>query len=177
MRNPFRAAAAALARHSRIAAFAATFAALAVGAAAPPPTPWALTLQQVGPTGSAVGTPVRLACPSSGCDVTFPLVLGNETHDFHLLVDFVARGAYLSLEQRSPSIRAVMDFTSGFKGPIFVPLRRPNENAQLVKLLVAGGNDAGDPVLANGPVFNEKMRPDAYLRVTFDRTPGKANGK
>jgi hypothetical protein len=173
MRNLFRAAAAALARPEWIAA-AILLTSPAAAAPAPATTPWIMTLQQVGPGGAAVGTPVKLSCPSSGCETSLPLVLGTETHDFHVQVDFVARGAYLSLQQRSPSIRAVMDFTTGYKGPIFTPLRRPNENALLVKLLVAGTEDTGNPVLANGPVFNGKMEPDAYLRVTFER---EASGK
>jgi hypothetical protein len=173
MRNPFRAAAAALARPEWILA-AILLASPLRGAVAAEPLPWMMTLQQVGPGGAAVGTPVKLNCPSAGCETSLPLVLGTEAHDFHVQVDFVARGAYLSLEQRSPSIRAVMDFTTGYKGPIFAPLRRPNENALLVKLLIAGTEDTGNPVLANGPVFNGKMEPDAYLRVTFERA---ASGK
>ncbi len=179
MRNPFRAAAAALARRSRTAAAAILLAAAPLSppllAATPAPAPWSMTLQQVGPAGGAVGTPVTIACPSAGCEGTFRLVIGKATHAFHIQVTFVAAGAYLTLMQRSPGIRAVMDFDTGYKGPIFVPLRRPTLNTQVVKLLVAGARHPGDPVLASGPVFNAKLRPDAYLRVVFQRA--KANGK
>jgi hypothetical protein len=137
------------------------------------PSSWSLTLQQVGKDGGAVGTPVQLSCPSAGCATSFPLILGEATRDIHVQVDYVARGAYLTLEQRSPNIRAVMDFTTGHKGPIFVPLRRPTHNTMLVQLLVASESDAGNPVLAEGAVFNAKVRPDAYLRVAFDKpNPG-----
>ncbi len=174
MRNPFRAAAVALARRSSTVAAAILLAAPLL-AAAPAPAPWRMTLQQVGPAGGAVGTPVTIACPSAGCEGTFRLVIGKAAHAFHIQVIFVAAGAYLTLMQRSPGIRAVMDFNTGYKGPIFVPLRRPTLNTRVVKLLVAGAHHPGDPVLASGPVFNAKLRPDAYLRVVFQRA--RANGK
>ncbi len=157
-----------LARPSRLAA---ALLALPLLAAAPTPAPWNVTLQQVGPRDRAVGTPIRLPCPPSGCGTTFALVIGREAQNFHLQVMFVASGAYLTLVPRSPGIRAVMEFSTGYQGPIFLPLRRPERNTQLIKLLVAGAHDTGDPVLANGPVFHAKMRPDAYLRVVFSRTP------
>ncbi|MDE2334593.1 MAG: hypothetical protein KGK10_08655 [Rhodospirillales bacterium] len=169
MRTPFRAVAVAWARHSRV--IATGLLSFALIAAAPKAAPWTMTLQQVGPHGTAVGTPVRLPCPHSGCDTTFPLVIARRTGDFHLQVMFVATGAYLTLVPRSPGIRAVMEFSTGYKGPIFIPLRRPDQNKQLLKLLVVGARDNGDPVLANGPVFHAKLRPDAYLRVAFTRPP------
>lgn len=138
-----------------------------------PAAPWTMILQQVGGDGAAVGTAIRLACPNSGCATTFPLAIGRETHEFHLQVAFVATGAYLTIVQRSPAIRAVMDFTTGHKGPTFVPLRSQNIDTKLVKLVVAGASDPGNPVLASGPVFNTKMRPDAYLRVIFERDEPK----
>jgi hypothetical protein len=171
-RNRFRAAAAALARRSPPGP-AALLAAALLGAA-PAPAPWVMTLQQVGRDGAAVGAPVRVTCPSTGCETTLPLAVGRMTADIHVQVGFVARGAYLTLVPRTPGIGPVMDYTAGYKGPIFAPLRRPNENTLLVQLLVAGAHDGGDPVLANGPVFNAKMRPDAYLRVLFQRPPGAA---
>ncbi len=173
MRNRFRAAAAALARHRNIAA-AALLACALLGAAppaAPPPAPWIMTLRQVGQDGAAVGAPIEVTCPSAGCETTLPLMVGQVTSQVHVQVSFVAAGAYLTLVPRSPGISAVVDFNTGYKGPIFAPLRRPRENTLLVKLLVAGARDAGDPVLANGPVFHAKMRPDAYLRVVFQRAP------
>ena len=136
--------------------------------------PWVMTLQKVGQDGAAVGAPVRVTCPDSGCETSLPLVVGRATADIHVQVGYVARGAYLTLVPRTPGIGAVVDFTTGYKGPIFAPLRRPGQNTLLVKRLVAGAPDAGDPVLANGPVFNTKMRPDAYLRVLFQRPAGAA---
>jgi hypothetical protein len=174
MRNPFRAAAAALARHSALAVplLAAALLAAPLLGAAPPPAPWIMTLQQVGRDGAAAGSPVRVTCPSTGCETTLPLVVGRMTGEVHVQVSFVAAGAYLTLVPRTPGLGAVVDYTTGYKGPIFAPLRRPDENTRLVQLLVAGAGDAGDPVLANGPVFNTKLRPDAYLRVRFERPPG-----
>lgn len=178
MRNPFRAAVAALARPSRSIG-AALLAALLLAAAplyaAVPPPPWIMTLQQVGPDGGAVGVPTSITCPSAGCEGTFRLIIGEATHTFHIQVTLVATGAYLTLVQRSPGIRAVMNFDTGYKGPIFVPLRHLNLNTQRVKLLVAGAHHPGDPMLASGPVFNTRLRPDAYLQVVFQRA--KANRK
>lgn len=173
MRNPFRAVAAALAPPRRLAAAALLLATPVLAAAAPAAPPWIMTLQQVGPTGAAVGTPIRLPCPSAGCETSFLLVIGKQSHAFHLQVSYVATGAYLTIVQRSPSIRAVMDFGTSYPGPIFAPLHFPTKNTRLVELVVAGSNDPSNPVLANGPVFNAKMRPDAYLRVVFQkRTAG-----
>lgn len=149
-------------------------AALLTLAAAPAPAPapaWTLVLQQVGVSGAPVGNAVRLTCPQAGCEASFPLAIGRETHQFHIQVAFVATGAYLTIVQRSPSIRAVTEFSAGHKGPIFAPLRSRTIDTKLVQLVVAGADDPGNPVLASGPVFNTKMRPDAYLRVVFQK-PG-----
>lgn len=172
MRTPSRAVAAALAQPRRPVATAFLLAMpLFLAAAAPAAPPWVMTLQQVGSTGTAVGTPIRLPCPSAGCETSFQLVIGKQSDTFHLQVSYVATGAYLTIVQRSPNVRAVMDFTTGYLGPIFAPLHFPTKNTRLVKLVVAGSSDASNPVLASGPVFNAKMRPDAYLRVVFQRPP------
>lgn len=137
-----------------------------------------IEIRQLDPKGASVGTAHEVSCPSTGCQTIIDLTIAASPEPFLFSVEFVGRGAYVTLAPRSIAIAEVQEFGEGHKGAIFVPLhRRDRQQVEMAFIVVSSAtvqaleaNRSGD-VLASGQVFNRKRYPDFTLRVTFSR-PG-----
>ncbi len=149
---------------------------------APENAQWHVTLVQVDAAGAKLGDPVAVDCPTSGCQQPLTLRVGKVEIPTMASVQFVERGAYLTLQPQSLAAARIMDFDQGRPAPIFLLLRDRSRSTQTVRLIV--GQDASLRRLqqgenpdsyAAGAVFNRKLTPDAVLKVTFEAV-GKPAG-
>jgi hypothetical protein len=136
-------------------------------------------ITQIGPAEQPLGDPTQVACPASGCQTILQLAVDSRPEPFLLSVQFVARGAYVTLVPRSIGTAEVLDFDQGRKGAIFLPLRTPGRHVVRMEFVVVRSASvrALEPhvkgqVLASGNVFNRKRRPDLVLRIEF-APPGR----
>lgn len=128
-----------------------------------------------------VGEPVQVACPATGCQTVLKLRTSGdaEPEPFLLSVQFVARGAYVTLTPRSAATAEVQQFEQGHKGAIFVSLRTPGRIVKRMEFIVVRSASVREleqknngQVLASGQVFNRKREPDLVLRVEFSPAQG-----
>lgn len=130
-----------------------------------------VTLTQLSDTGEKLSEH-EVECPESGCQRAMALVVGSRTLPFMADIQFVSRGAYVSLQARAVEIGAVVEFEKGRRGPAF--LRGDGEapigqtlryalapSATLRRLDVA---DDGK-TLNTGNVYTRKRTPDMVMRV------------
>jgi hypothetical protein len=138
-----------------------------------------IQVSQIDIQGELIGAPNEVACPSSGCQTIVDLTVATLPEPFLFSVEFVGRGAYVTLSPRSIATAAVLEFSEGHQGAIFVPLRdRDRQQVTLSFIVVRSAtlralqpNKDAD-VLASGRVFNRKRTPDLTLRVTIS-PPGQ----
>lgn len=138
-----------------------------------------IQISQINSEGALVGHPNELPCPPSGCQTVIDLMAEGFKEPFLFAVEFVGRGAYVTLSPRSIAIAKVQPWGDGHQGPIFVALSGAGRQQTDMPFIVirAATLRALQPrdnpdVLASGNVFNRKRTPDMTLRVTF----GPANG-
>ncbi len=133
-----------------------------------------IQVSQIDPKGGLIGAPNEVACPPSGCQTIIDLTTAALPEPFLFSVEFVGRGAYVTLSPRSIATAEVLEFSEGHTGPIFVPLHgRDRQLVSMAFIIVRSATlralepDKGADVLASGRVFNRKRYPDLTLRVIF----------
>jgi hypothetical protein len=146
-------------------------------AAAPTAPNWLVTITQVDTAGKPLTDPVKVECPSGGCQQDLRLFVDYKEQSFLAGINFVDRGAYVALQPIAPDLGQAIDFQSGFRGPVFIKVRA-NEHEKTDKLRftltgaavpdATGGNAV---IMKNSEslVFHRKLVPDLILRIELVR--------
>ena len=143
-------------------------------AAAPPKTPvWQVTITQVDSTNKPISDPVKVECPTGGCQQDLRLFVDYKEQPFLAGINFVDRGAYVALQPMAPTLGQAIDFQSGFRGPVFVKVRA-DEHAKtdtlrftLTGTAVPDASSGNAAIMKNSDslVFHRKLTPDLILRI------------
>lgn len=141
-----------------------------------------VTVTQLSPTGQVVGTPHTIECPETGCQRAIALAVGDKTLPFMADIQFVGRGAYLSMQARAVEIGAVVEFEQGRRGPAFLRGEAEAPIAQTLRYALAPATtlrrlDAADDgkTIYTGNVYTRKRSPDLVLKVEIGSPQEKQN--
>ena len=146
-------------------------------AATPAQPTWQVTITQVDANDKDLTDPVKVDCPTTGCQQQLRLVVDYKEQPFLAAITFVDKGAYVALQPMARELGQAIDFQKGFRGPVFVVVR-PDEKQKTDRLLftltgpavsdAAGGNAA---IMNNAQslVFHRKLVPDLILHVVLVR--------
>jgi hypothetical protein len=141
-----------------------------------------VTVTQLSPTGQALGEPRVVECPETGCQQAMALAVGDKTLPFMADVQFVDRGAYVSLQARAVEIGAVVQFEQGRRGPVFLRGLTDAPIAQTLRFTLAPSAtlrrlDVADDgkTLGTGNVYTRKRTPDVVLRVEIGPARERGN--
>ena len=149
-------------------------------AAAPPKAPtWQITITQVDATDKALTDPVKVECPAGGCQQDLRLFVDYKAQPFLAGINFVDKGAYVALQPIAPDLGQAIDFQTGFRGPVFVLVRKDeNEKTDTLRFTLTGTAVAdatsGNAVIMKNSeslVFHRKLVPDLILRIELVRPP------
>lgn len=135
-----------------------------------------VTLTQITASGDAIGTPLVLDCPRTGCEGLLTLSVEETPWRFFANVSFVNRGLYVTLQSRTIGILRVTEFRGGHQGPSFVPFRTPGADKRevvgdLAFSVIRDGSvreqeRGSDPNTVSGTALRVRKRePDIMLRV------------
>ena len=131
-----------------------------------------VTLTQLSPTGQVVGTPHTIECPETGCQRAVSLAVGDKSLPFMADIQFVGRGAYVSVQARAVEIGAVVEFEQGRRGPVFLRGEAEAPIAQTLRYALAPSAtlrrlDVADDgkTLGTGNVYTRKRSPDLVVKV------------
>ena len=131
-----------------------------------------VTVTQLSATGQVLGEPHAIECPETGCQRAMALVVGDKTLPFMADVQFVGRGAYVSVQARAVEIGAVVEFSQGRRGPVFLRGEAEAPIAQTLRFALAPATtlrrlDVADDgkTLGTGNVYTRKRSPDLMLKV------------
>jgi hypothetical protein len=140
-----------------------------------------VTLTQLSPTGEKLGEH-EVDCPESGCQRAMALAVGDRTLPFMADIQFVGRGAYVSLQARAVEIGAVVEFEKGRRGPAFLRGEGEAALAQTLRYALAPSAtlrrlDLADDgkTLNTGNVYTRKRTPDLVMRVEIAAPRDAAN--
>jgi hypothetical protein len=149
-------------------------------AAAPPKSPtWQVTITQVDTTDKALSDPVKVECPTGGCQQDLRLFVDYKAQPFLAGINFVDKGAYVALQPMAGDLGQAIDFQKGFRGPVFVSIQK-SENAKTDTLrftltgpAVADATGGNAAIMNNSQslVFHRKLVPDLILRIELVRPP------
>lgn len=141
-----------------------------------------VTVTQVSETGRMLGEPRELECPETGCQQAMALAVGDKTLPFMADIQFVGRGAYVSVQARAVEIGAVVEFEKGRRGPVFLRGETDAPIAQTLRFALAPSAtlrrlDVADDgkTLGTGNVYTRKRTPDLVLKVEIAPARERAN--
>jgi hypothetical protein len=141
-----------------------------------------VTVTQLSATGQVLGAPHTIECPETGCQRAMALAVGDKTVPFMADVQFVGRGAYVSMQARAVEIGAVVEFDKGRRGPVFLRGEAEAPIAQTLRFALAPATtlrrlDVADDgkTLGTGNVYTRKRSPDLMLRVEIGVPQEKPN--
>jgi hypothetical protein len=127
---------------------------------------------QLGTDLKPMGPPREMACPESGCQHVVQLKVDQERLSFLADIQFVAQGAYLSLQPRSIAIGSVREFSTGRSGPVFLKAAANQGVDKQVRFVTAPSESVrrlegpGDPrTVASGQTVTRKRDADVILKV------------
>ncbi len=141
-----------------------------------------VTVTQVSATGQALGEPNAIECPETGCQRAMALTVGDKMVPFMADIQFVGRGAYVSVQARAVEIGAVVEFDKGRRGPVFLRGEAEAPIAQTLRFALAPATtlrrlDVADDgkTLGTGNVYTRKRSPDLMLKVEIGPPQEKPN--
>ena len=141
-----------------------------------------VTLTQLSEAGRALGEAHQLECPETGCQLAMALAVGDKTLPFMADIQFVGRGAYVSLQARAVEIGAVVQFEQGRRGPAFLRGEGEAPIAQTLRYALAPSAtlrrlDVADDgkTLSSGNVYTRKRAPDLILKLEIAAPRQAAN--
>lgn len=135
-----------------------------------------VTLTQMTAAGDAIGTPLVLDCPRTGCEGLLTLSVEETPWRFFANVSFVNKGLYVTLQSRTIGILRVAEFRGGHQGPSFLPFKTPGADKREVYgdiafAVIRDGSvreqeRGSDPNTVSGSALRViKREPDIMLRV------------
>lgn len=135
-----------------------------------------VTLSQITASGDAIGTPLVLDCPRTGCEGLLTLAVEETPWRFFANVSFVNKGLYVTLQSRTIGILRVAEFRGGHQGPSFLPFKTPGAdkrevNGDIAFSVIRDGSvreqeRGSDPNTVSGSALRvSKREPDIMLRV------------
>jgi hypothetical protein len=135
-----------------------------------------VTLTQMTAAGDAIGTPLVLDCPRTGCEGLLTLSVEETPWRFFANVSFVSKGLYVTLQSRTIGILRVAEFRGGHQGPSFLPFKNPDAdkrevNGDIAFSVIRDGSvreqeRGSDPNTVSGSALRViKREPDIMLRV------------
>lgn len=140
-----------------------------------------VTLTQVSDTGEKLGEH-EVECPETGCQRAMALAVGGRVLPFMADIQFVGRGAYVSLQARAVEIGAVVEFEKGRRGPAFLRGEAEAPIAQTLRYALAPSAtlrrlDVADDgkTLNAGNVYTRKRSPDLVMKVEIGAPRERAN--
>jgi hypothetical protein len=150
---------------------------LPASAAPSPAAPWQVTLTQLDKSGKALTDALNVSCPQSGCEQVLPLYVDYQSHQFVAAITFVDRGAYVALQPMTRDVGQVIEFERGYKGPVFVSVRRnEHDKIALLRFTLTGpaapeASKNSTPMMSNPQslVFHRKLDPDLILQIELVR--------
>ncbi len=127
---------------------------------------------QLGADLKPMGPPREVSCPETGCQHLVQLVVDQERLSFLADIQFVDKGAYLSLQPRSIAIGSVREFSTGRSGPVFLKASGNRGVDKQVRFVTAPPESvrrlegAADPrTVASGQMVTRKRDADVILKV------------
>ena len=124
--------------------------------------------------GKPMGPPREMACPETGCQHLVQLMVDQERLSFLADIQFVAKGAYLSLQPRSIAVGGVREFSTGRPGPVFLKGEPAEGLAKQVRFVMAPPESVRrlegvqDPrMVSGGQMVTRKRDADVTLKVEF----------
>ena len=135
-----------------------------------------MTLTQMTAAGDAIGTPLVLDCPRTGCEGLLTLSVEETPWRFFANVSFVNKGLYVTLQSRTIGILRVAEFRGGHQGPSFLPFKtagadKREVNGDIAFSVIRDGSvreqeRGSDPNTVSGSALRViKREPDIMLRV------------
>lgn len=135
----------------------------------------AVRLTQLSTGGQPVGETRAFDCPETGCQQAMALEVDGRPVPFVVDLQFVSRGAYVSLQTRVVEVAAVVEFEKGRRGPAFLRGASAEPIGQTLRFALAPAATlrrldaaADGKTLATGNVYTRKLAPDVVLRVEIE---------